>query len=603
MKAIQPSPEPLNILVGKDRAKGLYEVLFDHRQAQPRASVGSAWIGTDVRQDRRFLFRVNELGYNTEFDLKDILINMQARPKQPFDDRTTEYYCKEKAWMRLEGELRKGTLVLTGDQPTNLQTFLAPISDADEAIIAAADVRQGFFVGHLRSGSQVLSSAVTLQDRFCGYRTVVTGASGYGKSTFVRNIIRYWLGHTGYGKLIDDLKCEYIDDIKNERGETVPGLRHHPDARSNLYLFTPRTGRFGSANLGGTVAGIRPLRFRLDDIPPHVLVDVATHLTDPQRLFLDMYGDRPDLFSLLMRRDADGDIDTTGWYKHFKRYIVLTKEAKARFERDPDLARDENTGLAPSDIDPSSYRPIHGVIKQLERLAGTRYIASGDGSSCLDEIVEFLRQGKTVLLDKSGLTDEDRVIISTVIAHRLYMHNERHSSGPTEDQAKVVPFVYLVEEAHLLLSKERVRDGSIFVNFAKTGRSFQIGLVPITQRPSSIDDNILSQCDNFITLRLPFEDDRRDLIKASGGAFAGFENDIADLGRGAAVVAFGEPRKVQPVHFYNWTTQRAETRLGENSDERSHDPRGDRREPTREDGATSDNASSNSQLRLLGDDE
>jgi DNA helicase HerA-like ATPase len=127
--------------------------------------------------------------------------------------------------------------------------------------------------------------------------------------------------------------------------------------------------------------------------------------------------------------------------------------------------------------------------------------------------------------------------------------------------------VYVVEEAHLLLSKKKVDEGSIFVNFAKTGRSFQIGLVLVTQRPSGIDDNILSQCHNFSTLRLTFEQDVRDLVKASGGAFGSYESDIQNLERGQAVVAFGEPPKVQPVQFFEWTPERASSRLSEETDQ------------------------------------
>ena len=178
-------------------------------------------------------------------------------------------------------------------------------------------------------------------------------------------------------------------------------------------------------------------------------------------------------------------------------------------------------------------------------------------------IKDLLKAGKTIILDKSGLTDEDRMIISIVLSNTLYDHNEKHSSGTPQDQNKVIPFIYVVEEAHLLLSRERVREGSIFVNFAKTGRSFKIGLVMVTQRPSSIEDNILSQCDNFITFRLTFEEDVKDLVKASGGAFTGYEVDIQNLDRGAAVVAFGETRRVQTIKFFPWAEKRAKSRLSD----------------------------------------
>lgn len=564
MKVVQERAEPLNVLVGKERSKGLYEVLFDSRQTQPRVSLGSTWVGHDRRYNRRFLLRAVDLGYGGDFDLNLILSSLRANPDQPFDERSLEYYCSEKAWTRLEGELTEdGRLQPTLDQPTVLQTFLTPTDEREERIIADADVSKGFLVGHLRSGRRELGAVVSMQDRFAGYRTLITGASGYGKSTLIRNICRYWLEKTSYGKLIDDLKCEYVDDITNEMGQLVPGLKHHPDARQNLFLFTPRPEKFPGTELGRQIAGIRPLRFRLEDIPPITLREVATHLTSPQRQFLDIYQDRPDLFTILMRKDRDGSPDTTEWYKAFKAFIVRTKEIQRRLERS---GSGEDGAYQLADFDRSSYLPILGVIKELEKLYRARFIAKAGESSCLEDIRELLQQGKTIILDKSGLTDEDRMILSTVLANSLYNYNERHSSGPPEEQKKVVPFVYVVEEAHLLLSREKVREGSIFVNFAKTGRSFQIGLALVTQRPSGIDDNILSQCDNFVTLRLTFEEDVRDLVKASGGAFSGYESDIQNLERGQAVVAFGEPRKVQPVQFFDWTQGSSSTRLSEESE-------------------------------------
>ena len=172
----------------------------------------------------------------------------------------------------------------------------------------------------------------------------------------------------------------------------------------------------------------------------------------------------------------------------------------------------------------------------------------------------MLRNGATIILDKGGgLSDSDKNIISIVIANELYKHNEKYSSGNEHEQKKVIPFVYLVEEAHSLLSKERAIEGSTFVNFAKTGRSYQIGLIAVTQRPSGVDTNILSQFDNYISFCLINEQDVKDLVKAKSN-FKGFEGDIRKMGRGAAVSAFGEPTKVQSIQVFEWTKDRS-TRL------------------------------------------
>ena len=87
MKLVQERTDNLNILVGKDRSKGLYEVLFDSRQTEPRVSVGSTWVGHDKRYNRKFLLRVMDLGYGSDFDLLSILnsIHIAKTLGQPLD--------------------------------------------------------------------------------------------------------------------------------------------------------------------------------------------------------------------------------------------------------------------------------------------------------------------------------------------------------------------------------------------------------------------------------------------------------------------------------------------------------------------------------------
>ena len=557
MKIIKKTQKPVSVIVSKDRHRGFFIAVFDSGQVAPRVTIGSTWVAHDQRYGRRYLMRVVETGYNDDYDLKQILGLVRDNPDQPFDARSLEYYCCEKAWLRLEGEFVEDGFREAFDQPTVLQTFLSPTTESDDVVIASPDVEHGFVIGNLRSGSMILEPIVTLEDRFLGHRTFITGASGFGKSTLVRDIARHWLEHTEHGKIIDDLKGEYVADIQNEAGQTVYGLCHHPKASQNLYFLTSRPRRFEGSELRRQIGGIIPLSFRIDDIPTDSLGDISTHLTPAQRQFLDRYQHRSGLFSSLLRETDDGDLDTSDWHKQFQGWIIATKTARTRIKAD-----NYTTDLA--DFDRSSYVPIYGVHRQLKRLQSRPYITT-DGESCLPRLRELLRQGATIILDKSGLTDGDRSIISTVIANELYKHNERYSSGNRMEQKQVIPFIYIVEEAHLLLSRERVSEGSVFVDFAKTGRSFQIGLVAVTQRPSSVDSNILSQFDNFITFRLTSELDVKDLVRAKS-EFAGYEGDIRTMHRGAAVTAFGEPTKVQSIQAFDWTPERAKTLLSDEQD-------------------------------------
>jgi energy-coupling factor transporter ATP-binding protein EcfA2 len=553
MKRVQSNEDPINIIFDKDRPKGMYIADFDYKQTTPRVTIGSTWVGEDIRYNRRYLFRVVDMGYHTNYSQDDIVKSVREEPTKLFRDRDLEFYCREKAWLRLEGEFCGLELVEVFDQPTVLRTMLKPTSSHDDYIIAAPDMRKGFPIGTLRSGNRELEPMVTLEDRFMGFRTLICGASGFGKSTLVRNIARYWLENTNYGVLIDDLKGEYVRDIQNERAETVKGLANHPDAKKTLVLLTPFPRKYqGDGSLNGVT--VLPLRIHIDDIPPDSLREVATHIQPAQQQFLDMYGEKKGLFSLLLRRNEDGSQKTDDWYEHFKQFIIVQKAAQNKVKN-----QDYVTDLA--DFQQSSYIPIQNVSKHLNRLINMPFVIS-EGESCLQRVRNYLAQGATIILDKNGLTDAQKVIVSTVLANDLYKHNETWSAGTPDEQKKVIPFVYLVEEAHNLLSKEKASEGSVFVNFAKTGRSFSIGLVAVTQRPSSVDMNILSQFDNYITFRLTNDQDVRDLVKAKSD-FNGYDEEIRTMRRGMAVTAFGEPTKVQSIMGFAWTSQRAKSRVSD----------------------------------------
>lgn len=76
------------------------------------------------------------------------------------------------------------------------------------------------------------------------------------------------------------------------------------------------------------------------------------------------------------------------------------------------------------------------------------------------------------------------------------------------------PIALLCDEAHLYVQQSASMDAVAelglrsFERIAKEGRKYGVGLVIISQRPSEVNRTVLSQCNNFISLRLTNVDDQ-----------------------------------------------------------------------------------------------
>lgn len=88
------------------------------------------------------------------------------------------------------------------------------------------------------------------------------------------------------------------------------------------------------------------------------------------------------------------------------------------------------------------------------------------------------------------------------------------------------PISFICDEAHLYLPVKNEADSverkalEAFERVAKEGRKYGVGLVVVSQRPSDVSKTILSQCNNFLVLRLTNNEDQsvvRHLIPDSLG--------------------------------------------------------------------------------------
>jgi len=82
----------------------------------------------------------------------------------------------------------------------------------------------------------------------------------------------------------------------------------------------------------------------------------------------------------------------------------------------------------------------------------------------------------------------------------LYEHRANLSN-------RIPPFLAVIEEAHTFIPSSREGTGDVpsletLRKLITEGRKFGTGLVLISQRPSRVDETILSQCNSFLILRL-----------------------------------------------------------------------------------------------------
>jgi DNA helicase HerA-like ATPase len=99
------------------------------------------------------------------------------------------------------------------------------------------------------------------------------------------------------------------------------------------------------------------------------------------------------------------------------------------------------------------------------------------------------------------------------------------------------PVFIVLEEAHNLIpANGQTRASRIINTIAAEGRKFRVFLTLITQRPSKINADTLSQCGSQIVMRLTNPDDQRAIQRASEAISAELLSDLPSLNKGEAIV-------------------------------------------------------------------
>ena len=141
------------------------------------------------------------------------------------------------------------------------------------------------------------------------------------------------------------------------------------------------------------------------------------------------------------------------------------------------------------------------------------------------------------IIDFSEVPSDVLPIVTGIIARLLF------EVQIWMDEKERTPFAILCDEAHLYLpikeDADNIQKQALwnFERIAKEGRKYGISLVVISQRPSDVSKTILSQCNNFLVLRLSNDRDKSVIKSLLPDALKGILDQlpILDIGEAIAV--------------------------------------------------------------------
>jgi len=207
-------------------------------------------------------------------------------------------------------------------------------------------------------------------------------------------------------------------------------------------------------------------------------------------------------------------------------------------------------------IHESTLQNLKRGLATIRRLPFIEPHAPTDAVRC---ILDHLDRGTNVVLEFGRYRDiTSYILVANMLTRRIYaQYQERMEKAMGEDSAKPHPLVITIEEAHKFLNPE-LASQTIFGTIAREMRKYNVTLLVIDQRPSGIDEEVMSQIGTKITFLL---DNERDIDSVLAGVSGKSElkSVLAKLAAKRQALIFGhavpmpvafQPREYGSVESY-----------------------------------------------------
>jgi len=131
------------------------------------------------------------------------------------------------------------------------------------------------------------------------------------------------------------------------------------------------------------------------------------------------------------------------------------------------------------------------------------------------ELKDIVRRGKTSILDISPYPEELKIVIVALLGRKIFEARVRERKKYEEaimekhDAKEEIPLSWMmIDEAHVFLPREdNIAKEVLIKQWMRQGRQPGVSLLLATQRPSSLDEEVLSHSDIIISHRLTAQED------------------------------------------------------------------------------------------------
>ena len=140
-------------------------------------------------------------------------------------------------------------------------------------------------------------------------------------------------------------------------------------------------------------------------------------------------------------------------------------------------------------------RALSTLKNRLSRLKRFQFIDEESGHDSVGQIMRYLERGIHVVLEfgRYGGDLAAYILVANLLTRRIYdRYAQMMERAMGEQGQEPRPLVITIEEAHKFLNPA-VADQTIFGNIAREMRKYNVTLLVVDQRPSGIDDEVMSQ--------------------------------------------------------------------------------------------------------------